>query len=66
MLWPIATSANPMIAADISSSAAPTPNTSRRMFHNRLNDSSRPIENNSRMMPSSAKGAMALGFEIVT
>ena len=55
-----------MIAAALSNSAAPAPNTSRRMPHSRRNDSSSPIENSNRTMPSSAKGSIASGFEIVT
>jgi hypothetical protein len=34
-LWPIRCNTSAMIAADTSSSAAPTPNTSRRMVHSR-------------------------------
>ena len=55
-----------MIAAQPASSAAPTPNTSRRIDHNLRNDSSRPTENSSRTMPSSAKGAIACALEMVT
>ena len=49
-----------------SNSAAPTPKTNRRMPHKRLKDSSRPIENKSRMIPNSAKGSIASRFEMVT
>lgn len=47
------------------SSAAPRPKTSRRMLHNRRRDSSSPIEKSSRMMPSSANGAIEAGSVIV-
>ena len=63
---PVRYSPPAMIAAALNSSAAPVPNTSRRMPHSRRNDSSRPIENSSRTMPSSANGSIACGFEIVT
>ena len=66
MPWPMRCSPTPMITAAPTSSAAPTPNTIRRIDHKRRNDSSRPIENSNRTMPSSAKGATASGFEIVT
>ena len=36
------------------------------MFHNLRNDSSRPIENRSRTIPSSANGSIAWVLEIVT
>ena len=55
-----------MIAPDPSSSAAPTPNTSRRMDHSRPKDSSSPMENKSRMMPNSAIGSTASTSEMVT
>ena len=48
------------------SSIAPSPNTSRRIAHNRSNDSSSPIENSSRMIPNSANGAIASGSVMVT
>jgi hypothetical protein len=48
------------------SCAAPVPNTAPRIDHMRLNDSSSPIENSSKMMPSSAKGSIACGSEMVT
>ena len=60
----------------ISTSAisAPPPNNSigpirkivRRICHRRWNESSSPIENSSRMMPNSAKGASRPGSLIVT
>ena len=46
--------------------AAPTTNTSRRIDHKRRNESSSPIENRTRMIPSSANGLIASGLEIVT
>jgi hypothetical protein len=48
------------------SSAAPTPNTSRRIVHSRRNDSSSPIEKSSRTIPNSANGSIACGLEMVT
>ena len=55
-----------MSSAEPISSAAPTPNTSRRIAHSRRNDSSSPIENSSRMMPNSANGSIASGLVMVT
>ena len=64
--WPIRCKASPMTKAETISSAAPTPNTSRRIVHSLRNDSSSPIEKSSRMMPNSANGSIASGFEMVT
>jgi hypothetical protein len=55
-----------MIAAEMSNWAAPTTKTSCRIDHKRRNESSSPIENSNRMMPSSAKGSIASGLEMVT
>jgi hypothetical protein len=64
--WPIRWRATPMIRAETVNSAAPTPNTSRRIPHSRRNDSSSPIEKSSRMIPNSANGWIASGLEMVT
>ena len=55
----------PISNAEPISSAAPVPNTSCRIAHNRRNDSSSPIENSSRMIPNSASGSIAWGLVIV-
>ena len=60
-LCPMAKTPPPIISAQPASSAAPTPNTSRRIESKRRNDSSSPTENSSRTIPSSAKGSMPLG-----
>ena len=49
----------------IRTSSAPSPNTSLRICHRRLNDNSSPMANNSRTMPKSAKGVSAAGLVIV-
>ena len=64
--WPITISAKAMRAADMVSSSAPSPNTSRRIDHNRLKLSSSPMVNSSRMIPNSAKGSSPCGSVIVT
>ena len=64
--WPTAFNAVPMISAESRSSAAPTPKTSFRKDHNRLNESSSPMVNSNRMMPNSANGASLPGSLIVT
>lgn len=51
--------------ADPISSAGPVPNTCARIAHSRLNDSSSPIENSSRMMPNSANGSIECGLDMV-
>ena len=64
-LWPNRWSAPPISTAETISSAAQTPKTSRRIVHNRGKLSSSPIEKSRRMIPNSANGAIASGFEIV-
>ena len=65
-LCPVQYKPRAMIAADTISSADPVPNTRRRMLHKRLNESSRPIAKRRSTIPSSAKGSIASGLEIVT
>ena len=48
------------------SSSAPSPKTSRRIVHKRLNDSSRPMVNSSSVMPNSANGSNPSGSVMVT
>ncbi len=55
----------PISVADPISSAAPVPNTSRRIAHSLRKDSSNPMENNNKMMPNSAKGSIDSGLEMV-
>ena len=55
----------PISSPEPSNSAAPVPNTNRRIDHKRRNDSSSPIENSSRTMPNSANGSIACGSVIV-
>ena len=50
----------------IVNSSAPSPKTSLRICHNRLNDSSSPIVNSSRMIPNSANIARESGSDMVT
>ena len=66
LLRPSSISAPAMSNADTNNSAAPKPITRWRMPHNLRNDSSRPMENNSRMMPSSANGPIASASVIDT
>ena len=63
--WPIIDSAIARLVPMITSSSAPSPKTSFRICHNRLNESSRPIENSSRMIPNSANGSRLSGSLIV-
>ena len=65
-LLPIRISAPPISNAPKPSSAAPIPNTWRRIVTNRLKLSSSPIANSSRMIPNSANGAIAAGSVMVT
>ena len=51
---PIIESTTAAIEPMMISSSAPSPNTSRRICHRRLNDSSSPMVNSSRMIPNSA------------
>ena len=64
--WPIIASTSAMEVPMIVSSSAPSPKTSLRICHNRLNDSSSPMVNRSRMIPNSAKIARESGSDIVT
>ena len=63
---PRSASGMPISSAPPMSSVAPNPIRDPRICHNRLNDSSRPMENSNRMMPSSANGSMRSGSLIVT
>jgi hypothetical protein len=63
---PSSESPPPISAATIRSSAEPMPNTCRRIAQRRRKDRCRPIVNSSRMIPTSAIGSIAAGFEIVT
>ncbi len=62
---PMRCSPPPMMTAQASSSAAPTPNTIRRIDHKRRKDSSSPIEKSRSTMPSSANGSIRCELEIV-
>ena len=63
---PVAASAAAISPAISNISAAPIPNTARRMANNRLKLSSSPIENSSSTIPKSANGSIPSGSVIVT
>ena len=63
--WPSIVRNTAIRPALIVSSIRPSPNTSLRIVHSRLNESSSPMVNSSRMMPNSANGASPSGSVMV-